>query len=48
MFEVLWNLECPIGLSLREICAHFNEGNLGCPPKKYCGVTGVLNLVGRK
>ena len=27
-FEVLWNLECPIDLSQREICAHFNEGNL--------------------
>ena len=27
-FEVLWNLECPVGLSEREICAHFNEGNL--------------------
>ena len=26
--EVLWNLECPVGLSQREICAHFNEGNL--------------------
>ena len=27
-FEVLWNLECPVGLSQKEICAHFNEGNL--------------------
>ena len=27
-FEVLWNLECPVGLSQREICAHFNKGNL--------------------
>ena len=27
-FEVLWNLECPVGLSQREICAHFSEGNL--------------------
>ena len=27
-FEVLWNLECPVGLSQREIYAHFNEGNL--------------------
>ena len=26
--EVLWNLEYPVGLSQREICAHFNEGNL--------------------
>ena len=25
---MLWNLECPVGLSQREICAHFNEGNL--------------------
>ena len=27
-FDVLWNLECPAGLSQREICAHLNEGNL--------------------
>ena len=26
VFEVLWNLECPVGLS--QICVHFNEGNL--------------------
>ena len=26
-FEVLWNLECPVGLSQIQICAHFNEGN---------------------
>ena len=25
---MLCNLECPVGLSQREICAHFNEGNL--------------------
>ena len=25
---MLWNLEYPVGLSQREICAHFNEGNL--------------------
>ena len=25
---MLWNLECPVGLSQREICVHFNEGNL--------------------
>ena len=24
-FEVLWNLECPLGLSQREICAYFND-----------------------
>ena len=24
----LWNLECPVGLRQREICTHFNEGNL--------------------
>ena len=24
---MLWNLECPVGLSQKEICAHFNEGN---------------------
>ena len=27
-FEVLWNLECPVGLSQKRIYAHFNEGNL--------------------
>ena len=27
-FGVLWNLDCPIGLSQKGICAHFNEGNL--------------------
>ena len=27
-FEVLWDLECPVGLSQRKICAHLNEGNL--------------------
>ena len=26
-FEVLWNLVCPVGLSQREICAPFSEGN---------------------
>ena len=26
--EVLWNLKYPVGLSQREICAHFNERNL--------------------
>ena len=25
---MLLNLECPVGLSQREICAYFNEGNL--------------------
>ena len=33
---MLWNLECPVGLSQRKICAHFNEGiwrNLDGPPK---------------
>ena len=27
-FEVVRNFECPVGLSQRKICAHFNEGNL--------------------
>ena len=27
-FRVLWNLECAVGLSQKEICAHFSEGNL--------------------
>ena len=26
---MLWNLECPVGLSQKGICAHFSEGNLG-------------------
>ena len=43
-FEVLWNLECPVGLSQREICAHFNEGNLAqfgrsTEKIKNCGAT---------
>ena len=25
---MLWNLECPVGLSQKRICAHFSEGNL--------------------
>ena len=25
---VLWNLKCPVGLTQKEICAHFSEGNL--------------------
>ena len=29
-----WNLECPVGLSQREIYAHFNEGKI-----KNCGFT---------
>ena len=33
-FKVVWNLECPVGLSQIEICAHFDEGNLGSLPKK--------------
>ena len=28
VFEVLWILKCPVGLSQREICAHFNEGKV--------------------
>ena len=27
-FEVLWNWEYHVRLSQKEICAHFNEGNL--------------------
>ena len=26
--EVLWKLECPVGLNQKEICAHFNEEHL--------------------
>ena len=33
-FEVLWNLECPVGLGQREICVHFNGRNLDDPPEK--------------
>ena len=28
VFRVLWNLECPVGLSQKRKCAHFNEGIL--------------------
>ena len=27
-FEVLWNFECPVGLSQKGICVHFSEGIL--------------------
>ena len=27
-FRVLWNLDCPLGLSHKRICGHFNEGIL--------------------
>ena len=49
-FEVLWNLECPVGLSQTEMCAHFNEGNLGGPPKRQqlLSYEVLLNLVDRK
>ena len=48
-FEVLWNLECPVGLSQREIYTHFNEGNLSYLPKtKLWSYVVFLNLVGRK
>ena len=33
---MLWNMECPVGLSQREICAHFNDEilrNLDGSPK---------------
>ena len=43
-FEVLWNLECLVGLSQREICVNFNEGNIGTiwtvrRKIKNCGAT---------
>ena len=28
VFRVLWNLECPVGLSQKEICAHCSKGKL--------------------
>ena len=37
--EGVCNLECPVGLSQREICAHFSEGNLDGPPKNNRGAT---------
>ena len=42
VFRVLWNLECPVGLSQKGIRAHFNEGNLaqfGQSAKQNCGAT---------
>ena len=39
-FEVLWNLECPVGLSQ---CVHYNDGYLahldGPPKNKVCRAT---------
>ena len=50
---MLWNLDCPVGLSQREICEHFNEGNLvecnnvvACNENK--GVRGPPALVGTR
>ena len=49
---VIWNLECPIGLSQKEICAHFNEGNWaqsGQSDKRgKRELCNVLELVARK
>ena len=44
---MLCNLQCPVGLNQREICAHFNEGNLaqfGRSAKKL----RIVELRGRK
>ena len=50
---MLRNLGCPVGLSQREICAHFNEGNLAqfgqsAEKLKLWIYVMFLNLVGRK
>ena len=50
-FSVLWNLECPLGLSQKGICVHFNEGILaqfGRSAKKkiveLCSVFLIIRL----
>ena len=40
---ILWNLECPIGLSQKRICVHFSEGNL---PKINSGATKCFGFSG--
>ena len=49
VFRVLWDLECPIGLSQKVICTHFNEGILaqfGRSDKKNSGLRKDLVRVG--
>ena len=51
MFWVLCNLECPVGLSQKRICAHLIEGMLaqfGQSAKKNSGARSVFEIVGRK
>ena len=53
VFEVLRNLECPVGISQREICAHFNEEKMaqfGRSAEKQLSSYAVflVFLVGRK
>ena len=50
----LWNLECPVGLSQKRICAHFNERILtqfvrfAKTIKTIVELRSVFELVGRK
>ena len=52
VFRVLCNMECPVGLSQKRICAHFNEiilRQFGRSAKKYkVQLDSVFELVGRK
>ena len=52
-FQVLWDLECPVGLSQREIVAHFNEENLvqfrqSAKKKELWNYIVKFELVGQK
>ena len=48
---MIWNLECPVGLSQKRICAHFIEGNLAQfrrSAKINSGATKCFGFSGRK
>ena len=48
---MLWNLECPVGLSQREMYASFNEGifvSFGRSAQNICGATWVFLIISLK
>ena len=42
VFRVLWNLECPVGLSQKGIYAHFNEGSLAQFRRSAKQISGAI------
>ena len=48
---ILWNLECPVGLSQKRICVHFSEENLvqfGWSAKINSGAMKCFGFNGQK